>query len=71
MIFATKRYVAEVYPGKEVWNYVELADAAYGTAGKVVTACHSHWMHGVILIEFKIKFLTFSPIYKRTIVIWS
>lgn len=35
MLFASKRYAAEVYPGKEVWGYADLAQIAYGPLGKI------------------------------------
>ncbi|XP_064390282.1 uncharacterized protein LOC135338154 [Halichondria panicea] len=36
-----------MYPDKEVWNYVELADVAYGTAGKIVVLL---LMFGVLML---------------------
>ncbi len=39
MLFAGKRYAAEVYPDREVWGYADLAEVAYGTVGKVT---HTH-----------------------------
>lgn len=37
MLFAGKRYAAEVYPDEEVWGYADLAEVAFGIIGKV---CH-------------------------------
>lgn len=39
MLFAGKRYAAEVYPDREVWGYADLAEIAFGTIGKVSCLC--------------------------------
>ena len=48
MLFAGKRYAAEVYPEKEVWGYADLAEVTFGIVGKVshmTITCisFSHW----------------------------
>ena len=35
MLFAGKRYCAELFPKMEVWGYEDLAQAAFGAVGKV------------------------------------
>lgn len=49
MLFAGKRYAAEVYPDKEVWGYADLAEVAFGTVGKV-TLTHCDIIQSILCI---------------------
>ena len=55
MLFAGKRYAAEVYPEKEVWGYADLAEVTFGIVGKVshmTITCisFSHWANTQVLL---------------------